>query len=127
MRLDPAKTDAIMIPKTRPTATSGGVRNLGAMPGPVDYRLSFVSQRSATDFEVRTVCAAAVRSAHVRRDGDGRDLLLRVHGPGGHVDARCLSALPLHCAATSKRSSIITLFHALTKSCASFCLPSSAA
>lgn len=45
---------------------TGVQRDLGAVPGPVDYHLSFVSQRSATDFKVRTVCAegaAAVRSA----------------------------------------------------------------
>ena len=32
-----------------------------------------------------------------------------------------------YCTFTSKRSSIITLFQALTKSCANFCFPSSAA
>ena len=41
----------------------------------------------------------------------------------------CCAASPcsLHSVLTSKRSSIITLLHALTKSCASFCFPSSAA
>lgn len=47
-------------------AVTGVQRTLGDVPEHTDYHVSFVSQRSATDFKVRTLCAegaAAVRSA----------------------------------------------------------------
>ncbi|HSO37751.1 MAG TPA: hypothetical protein VLT33_34730 [Labilithrix sp.] len=47
-------------------AVTGVQRTLGDVPEHTDYHLAFVSQRTGTDFKVRTVCAegaAAVRSS----------------------------------------------------------------